>query len=298
MYCETGNKQTTGQLQNRAILTSRLTGLRDIVDEFDVFLLDLWGTLHNGKRVFSGVVECLQNLRSRGKSVFLLSNAPRRCDAVRLQLEFLGLQEDMYDDLMTSGELTHRFLQEHLRIETFYFLGPERDTNIFMGLERLKRVHEIMDANFILNTGTESYEDTVADYEPLLWTGLEYGLPMLCANPDQVVVIEDKCVICAGMLAQRYIDMNGTVYFWGKPYREIYEWSLSQTKGVTPDRVIAIGDNLRTDIQGAVMMGFSSILLPSGIHSEELEKGDDKSLLSLCERLGTHPCYVMETLTW
>lgn len=217
-----------------------------------------------------------------------------------MKLEYLGLREEMYDDLMTSGELTYRFLcdGEKTREESFYFLGPDRDTSIFMGIDRLRCVGDLRDADFILNTGTREYDETIEDYEDVLRCGLEYGLPMLCANPDQVVVVGCRNVICAGMLARIYGEMGGSVLFWGKPYREIYEWSLLRAGVRERGRVLAVGDNLRTDIRGAMMMGFASIFLPLGIHRGEVGCGDDEGILGFCEGLGIMPSYMMEGLWW
>ena len=59
-----------------------LHGLSEIAERYDGFIVDLWGVLHDGVRAFPPAVDCLERLRERGKRVLILSNAPRRAEAV------------------------------------------------------------------------------------------------------------------------------------------------------------------------------------------------------------------------
>ena len=55
-----------------------IDGLRALADDYDGFIVDLWGTVHNGVEPLPGAVDCLEHLTATGKPVLILSNAPRR----------------------------------------------------------------------------------------------------------------------------------------------------------------------------------------------------------------------------
>src|ERR1700684_1266326 len=87
-----------------------LPGIRSIVDEFDVFVVDLWGTLHDGVTAYRGAVDALMRLSKAGKRVALLSNAPRRAASAEQTLKAVGIGPDLYALMLTSGEAVHAAL--------------------------------------------------------------------------------------------------------------------------------------------------------------------------------------------
>ena len=89
-----------------------LSGLAEIADRYDGYIIDLWGVVHDGVRAFPGVLDCLGQMRAAGKTTCMLSNAPRRVEAVREKLRSVGVPDDAYDHVMTSGEATHDALRD------------------------------------------------------------------------------------------------------------------------------------------------------------------------------------------
>ena len=77
-----------------------------LADDYDLFILDLWGVVHEGVTVFPDAADCLRRLRQRDARVVLLSNAARLSADVAAQLEELGVAADVYDWLLTSGDAT------------------------------------------------------------------------------------------------------------------------------------------------------------------------------------------------
>ena len=64
-------------------MTLRLIdGMRELAPDYDGFILDLWGVVHDGVAPFPGVLDCMGRLIDAGKRIVLLSNAPRRADDV------------------------------------------------------------------------------------------------------------------------------------------------------------------------------------------------------------------------
>ena len=108
--------------------------LRDLVGDVDVVLSDIWGVVHNGLVAFPEACEALQNFRTQGGTVILITNAPRPADSVQRQLRKLGVADDTYDAIVSSGDLTRHFVADHPGQKIFW-IGPERDSSIYRGLD-------------------------------------------------------------------------------------------------------------------------------------------------------------------
>ena len=249
-------------------------GIGALAPRYDGFILDLWGVVHDGVAPMPGALECLRSLIEAGKRVVLLSNAPRRAGDVVERIDRIGVPAGLYHNVMSSGEEAWQRL--FWRDDSFYaalgrrcvHIGSERDTGIREGLG-LELVETAEEAEFILNTGPAGWDNRIEDYRPLLQRALERGLPMVCANPDLVVMHGGRLVLCAGALAQWYEDRGGRVRWHGKPFRSVYETCLGLLGIDDLSRILAIGDSLRTDIAGAAGAGIDSVLIVGGIHADE-----------------------------
>ena len=249
-------------------------GLAALAPRYDGFILDLWGVVHNGIAPLSGALECMASLKAAGKRIALLSNAPRRADDVVERITAIGVPPGLYHHVISSGEEAWQRL--HRRDDEFYaalgrrclHIGSERDTGIREGLE-LEFVETAEEAEFILNTGPAGWEDRIEDYAPLLRRALTCALPMVCANPDLVVMHGDNLALCAGALAQWYEEAGGRVRWHGKPFGSVYNTCLELLGIEDRLRVLAVGDSLRTDIAGAAGAGLDSVLIAGGVHAEE-----------------------------
>ena len=259
-----------------------VTGMREVAPDYDGFILDLWGVVHDGVAPMPGALECLRALMERGKRIALLSNAPRRADDVVRRIAEIGVPEDLYHHVMSSGE--EAWLHLYRRDDPFYaalgqrclHIGSERDLEIREGLG-LEFVETVEEAQFILNTGPAGWDDVIQDYEPLLRPALARDLPMICANPDLVVMRGSTLHLCAGGLAKWYEEAGGRVRWHGKPFRSVYDTCLGLLGIDGRSRVLAVGDSLRTDIAGAGAAGLDSILIAGGIHAREFGMVDGQT---------------------
>jgi HAD superfamily hydrolase (TIGR01459 family) len=285
-----------------------LAGIGEIAERYDGYILDLWGVLHDGQAPFPGVIDCLTRLKAKDKRLVILSNAPRRAHLVEQRVAEIGIPRALYDHLLSSGEETWQHLRR--RDDPFYaalgqvcyHIGPPRDDNMLADLG-LRRVEDVAEAEFILNTGPWGWDETVAGYEAVLQGGRDRDLPMVCANPDLVVMLRGSRVICAGALAQRYEALGGRVRWHGKPYPAIYASCFDLLGLADRRRILAVGDSLRTDIAGANGEGIASVLILGGIHGEELGVTpgvvpDSARLAAAAAASGAHPTYAMAHLTW
>ncbi len=280
-----------------------LRGLHEIAGEYDGFVLDLWGVVHDGVRPYPGAPECLAALAAAGKSCVMLSNAPRRAAAVREQLHGMGILDGHYAGIMTSGEATHHALRD--RPDEWYrelgnrvlHLGPDRDRNVYAGLD-ITEVTDPADAGFVLNTGPDDLAGPadVAAYEPVLRAAAALRLPMICANPDLEVIRGGVRMICAGTLALRYLELGGDVRSLGKPDPRIYGPTLAML-GVEPSRVLAVGDALRTDIAGAAAVGLDACWVLGGLHGAHL-KGDMTRTEAEAATAGLLPLATLPSFVW
>ena len=286
-----------------------LSGLSEIAHRYDGFLLDLWGCIHDGVAPFAHVDEALDRLGAAGKRRLVLSNAPRRAAAVAASMTRIGVAPTLYDAVLSSGEATwqaiaHRDDEWHARLGTrCLHVGPDRDTGMFEG-NGLTPARTPADATFVLATGPQEDDLDLAAHEDLLEQCRARSLPMLCANPDLVVMRGTKILICAGTLAKRYIELGGDVRHHGKPHPEIYERALGLLGIADKSRVLAIGDSLRTDVAGARRAGLDVAFIPGGIHAEVLGVGkmgdapEPTAMLRLAHEYGVRPTYVLPELRW
>ena len=255
--------------------------------------------LHDGTAAYPGVPEALIRLHEAGKKIAILSNAPRRALHVESRMVELGVPKGRYDLIMSSGEETWRCLLD--RPDAFYrslgpkcfHIGPARDENLFEGAN-LIRVDDVAGADFILNSGPWGYDETLADHEDRLQVAAKRRLPMICANPDLVVMIGTRIVICAGTIARRYEALGGTVRYHGKPHPSVYERIMATFSDVPKKRICAIGDTLRTDIAGANAVGIDGWLVTGGVHAEEFgvgpgERPDPAKIVEAINREGHIP---------
>src|SRR3954466_8629797 len=102
--------------------------LSDLVAGVDVVLSDIWGVVHNGLESFPEACAALHTFRQQGGTVILITNAQRPADWVQRQRRELHLPHEAYDAIVSSGDLTRRFVAGHLE-KKVYWLGPERDNS-------------------------------------------------------------------------------------------------------------------------------------------------------------------------
>lgn len=249
-------------------------GLAAVAAPYEGLVLDLWGVIHDGTQPYPGAAETLAALKRAGRKTILLSNAPRRGHVLVEQMDRMGIARALYGEVMSSGEAVHRELM--LRTDPFYaalgrrcfHLGPERDRSVFDGLDY--EVAAVEEADFVINTGPVDFAQSVEDFVSSLEIAAARKLPMVCANPDLVVIRQGRPIICAGAIAVRYEQMGGTVSYRGKPDPAIYGIAL-ETLGIADRRkILVVGDAFHTDIAGAKAAGLDCVLVAGGIHREEL----------------------------
>ena len=176
-----------------------IQSIDDLGSRYSAWLVDIWGVLHNGHQAHHGAVAATRSFRDKGGVVVLLSNAPRPGPSVQEQIRRIGVPDDAYDAIVTSGDLTRHELGKHGGAKVFH-LGPERDRPIFEGLK--VKLTDAEEADLVVCTGLFDDEtETPADYAARLSGLASREVPMICANPDHLVERGERLVWCAGALA-------------------------------------------------------------------------------------------------
>lgn len=234
-------------------------------ERYRVILCDIWGVVHDGVHLYSGSAERLQQWRSEGRRIVLITNAPRTAEAVEQQLDRLGLPRDAWDATVTSGEAGIAALNA-LRVPVG-FIGTRSDREILEG----RGVQIATDSGFteLACTGLDDERRSVEDYRALLEELADRDVLIHCLNPDRVVVRGGVPEACAGALADVYLGLGGRVEWYGKPFPAIYRHAQTVAGHPPANEVLAVGDALQTDILGAAKMGFDAIYVAGGIHAGE-----------------------------
>ena len=259
-------------------MTDLITSLADISDRYDAVLCDLWGCLHNGVRPFPDAVAALQQYRAQGGIVVLLTNAPRPSNVVRIQLDRIGVPHDAYDIVVSSGDASQAAMIAGLVGRRVYHLGPEKDYSFFTDMapdlnpNAVQRV-DLEEAEGIVCTGLfDDLSETPEDYRATFLYAKARHLKLLCTNPDIVVDYGDRRIHCAGGLAALYTEMGGESLYFGKPHPPIYDLArlcISDIKIAPDDRILCIGDSIRTDIQGGLSEGMDTLFIAGGLATNE-----------------------------
>ena len=270
--------------------TKLIGGLREVQSKYDAFFIDLWGVIHNGIQLYPGAINVLENLNKLNKRFVLISNAPRPSKSVKKYLINLKMDTSFLKNIFTSGEAALKTLEKKIYGEKFYHLGPERDKDLILGFEKNRTSLEQCD--FILCTGLFDHEENSLDYYKNLLKNYT-KLKMICTNPDLIVHRGSQKEYCAGSLAVTFEKMGGKVVYFGKPYSEIYNFCIKKN-----ETVLAIGDNIRTDIKGANNMNFDSLFIINGIHKNEFFNSSVENYDRILERYNTKTNYYQKELVW
>ncbi len=264
-------------------------GLSSIADNYQIFYVDLWGVVHNGISLHHKAINALEEISKKKKNYVLLTNAPRPNYAVKSFLEKLGLKKEIRDHVFTSGEAALNYLKKNFSGETFFHIGPPRDFDLFSNFEK-KKSETIKKSDYLLCTGLfDDQNEDLKFYKNLLENNLKKK--MICTNPDLIVDRGNKRELCAGSVAMIFEKMGGEVIYFGKPYPEVYNQSIDNKN----KKVLSIGDNLNTDIKGANLLNFDTLIISNGIHKKEIE---EKGIEEIAKSYEVICNYIQSELKW
>ncbi|GLT50977.1 hypothetical protein SLA2020_244280 [Shorea laevis] len=302
-----------------AQLFRTLSGLQQLAEtrRFKAWFLDQFGVLHDGKQPYPGAISTLEKLATNGAKMVIISNSSRRASTTMNKMKSLGFDPSLFEGAITSGELTHQYLQRRddpwfaaLGRSCIHITWSDRGAISLEGLS-LKVVENVEEAEFILVHGTEAMglpsgnirPVSLEDLEKILQQCASKRIPMIVANPDFATVEARALIIMPGTLAAKYEKLGGEVKLMGKPDKIIYKSAMAMV-GVDTSDSIAVDDSLHHDIKGANEAGIASAFITGGIHATELglssfgQVADLSSVKALAAKYDAHPTYVLPAFAW
>jgi len=264
-------------------------GLRSIVDNYDLFYIDLWGVVHNGIILHKKAIKTLKEITKAKKRYVLLTNAPRPNKTVKIFLEKMKMDKEIREKVYTSGEAALNYLKKNHLNEIFYHIGPTRDFDLFVNFKKSK-TKNIDDSAYLLCTGLfHDHDENLDYYKELLKKHI--NKKMICTNPDLIVDRGKKRELCAGSVALVFEKIGGEVIYFGKPFPEVYNQSIDNVG----KKILSIGDNLNTDIKGANLLNYDSLFISNGIHKNEINKDGIEKVSKEYEVVVN---FIQSELTW
>jgi HAD superfamily hydrolase (TIGR01459 family) len=239
--------------------------LEALSDRYRLILCDIWGVVHDGFHLYPGAAGRLRQFRSEGRSVVLITNAPRTTEAIEEDVMRIGVPRDAWDAIVTGGQAGIDALKAFAT--PVGFMGTEEDREVLLGAGLTIAAGETFAE--LACTGLPNPRGKPEDYRPTLEASARRDVRLHCLNPDRVVIHGGVMEYCAGALADLYLELGGSVEYYGKPYPAIYRHALSLAGNPPANQVLAIGDGLQTDVLGAARMGFDAVFVRGGIHAGE-----------------------------
>lgn len=279
-------------------MSTVISGLADIADRYDAFLIDQFGVLRDGRGPYPGAAATLVRLKDQGKRIIILSNSGKRSAENDRRLVDLGFVAGSWDWFLTSGEVAWQILkkegaQASGRPPKCLLISRDGDLSPLNGLD-LERTENGADADFVLLAASEGDVMPLSHYEALLAPAARRGVPCLCTNPDKVMLTKTGNAFGAGRIAELYEELGGKVRWIGKPFADIYDFALDFLGRPDPSHVCAIGDSIEHDIAGAAGAGIGAVLVTTGI----LEHASDEERQKLFAEHGATPDFILPKFLW
>src|SRR3954470_13835210 len=88
----------------------RIDRLREVAGAFDGMLIDQFGVIHDGQKLYPGALGVMEGLRDAGIPVVVMTNSGKRAEANRQRLIRMGLPRELFVDAVSSGEIAYQML--------------------------------------------------------------------------------------------------------------------------------------------------------------------------------------------
>ena len=286
-------------------MTQIIQSLDEISDRYTAAFVDLWGCVHDGYKAFPAAVEALRGFKARGGTVVLVTNSPRPRAGVETQIAKMGVPEDCWDTIATSGDSARAAMLQGAVGQKVYHMGEVTDHSFFAPLQIIEDAVEIErvpldQAEGIVCTGPfDPLADPAVNRADFL-IAKGKSLKLLCANPDIVVDRGEVREWCAGALAALYSEMGGESLYFGKPHPPIYDLARLRLGAlgvdISSDSILAIGDGIQTDIKGAMGEDIDSLFISGGLAAAEtktIHEPDPDALSAYLAKEQMHPTYTI-----
>jgi HAD superfamily hydrolase (TIGR01459 family) len=236
----------------------------EIADLYDAFLVDQWGVIHDGVECYPGASQALRMLTATKKPVIVLTNSSKSVvvNEQRLARQF-GIERQAYSLLVSSAELLLRHL---LALATptlnLFVVADGTDASLLRRPALNSTSIEEADGIALLSVAPG---ESIADHHEWVAVGVRRALPLWVPSADtHSVAAGGRVVSGLHSITDAYSAAGGAVMNFGKPGPAPYEECRDLLFGLEPQRVLAIGDQLASDVLGAKTAGYSAALVRTG----------------------------------
>jgi HAD superfamily hydrolase (TIGR01459 family) len=277
----------------------RIGGLREIVDQFDLFLVDQYGVLHDGVAAYPGAIDGLIKFTSYGRKIVVLTNSGKSSGENRARLDALGFADSGFNAVVSSGDVALQRVKNgalgpgFLRGADICVIGRHGDSYAFSP-DDFTLVDRPQDATFLVFAGSDAPRTSLDSYRSMLIAAAQAGVPGICVNPDLTMIRDGELVAAPGTIARVYQSLGGGVEYVGKPHRAIFEHAIATAATGPGARAIMVGDSPEHDVAGASAIGLATLLVRTGIHCHLSEQ----QLLRFCEECNGVPDFLMTAFKW
>jgi HAD superfamily hydrolase (TIGR01459 family) len=288
------------------MLLEEIEKIDAIIHRYDAVICDIWGVLHNGVSIYQEAVAALRRVRAKGKQVILLTNAPKRSDIIQARFKKMGVLDKFWDEIITSGDCIAQYLIETAQNKAIFHWGLDEDKGIYQDYDF--NLTSFDQADMIVCTGLiDSLTEISVNQVQMLHQAAERKLPFICANPDKSVKVGNQFQLCAGALADIYMQFDMPVEFFGKPHPIVYHYCLKTFEGLSgqpihQNQILAIGDGLYTDVKGAQNSNIDCLMILNGLHETLFQSSfinnqtDFTIIRQICEEYDVRPEFYMPYL--
>jgi len=281
-------------------MIKEIQSLLDLIDDYDLFLFDQWGVIHDGKNIFPKAEEIFLHLQNLKKQVVIISNSGKKSSDNISRMKKLGAKNTLNVPLITSGDVCRDLLVNKKNYfknfgDRYFVVATEYP---LLSETQYQQVHSLEKSDFLLLCTTTNF-DGYDLIDNIFNEAINLKLPLVCSNPDVLGISGEDVHPSTGDLAIKYKKMGGKTHIIGKPGDEIFDFALNRT-GIDKIKTLMIGDSLFNDIYGANQFNIDSLLITSGIHKKDFlsnKKIEDiiKDIHSDFQNKG-NPNYIMEIL--
>jgi len=240
-------------------------------------IIDMDGVLWEGSRALPGLKDFFKCLRKNNLPFILATNNASLTQKQYIsKLETMGVTVSPHE-ILTSSMATAQYLSEQTAPGStrVFVIGEQglRDPLIEKGFTLIDSYQiNKHPADFVVCGLDRSVTwDKLADATLHIRAGAKF----IATNADTTLPTERGPVLGNGAILsalQSATEVSPLII--GKPEPIMYQQAIKRLK-TDPEKTIAIGDRLNTDILGAVNTGIRSIMVLTGISSEEHIKSVD-----------------------
>ncbi|GHU65398.1 acid sugar phosphatase [Clostridia bacterium] len=244
----------------------------DVLRDIKLFVLDMDGTFYLGDQIIDGSLEFLEQVRKSGRKFMFFTNNSSKTPEIYVEKLSRMRCRIGPGDVMTSGDVTIRFLKTHYPEKTVYLMGTAALRDDFLR-QKIRLTEDQQPDVVVVSFDMELTYKKLERVCTFIRNGAVFLATHLDINcPTETGFIPDCGAFCAAIS----LSTGKEPRYLGKPFADTPDMIVSAT-GFAKEEIAFVGDRLYTDVATGVKNGATGILVLSGeTKPEDLEDSDIK----------------------